>query len=273
MGFAIRGIDAYDLALGQSIDDPTLIPVEGKEPQHHWRFFNDARLPADLEESCTRRGSTNLAAMTGAFEAWADKRSNLRMLEACAKELVRIRRTRATDKARWERFALGAPGYTRKNFDQGKAGAFISHGNTGVIEKGTFPSKGPSVDRGDVQSASHSFLESFHGLPEVADLVSALEYNTRTQCLELPDSCRSVVHVAPSEVPCALWGIGYDPNRLILSKADSVRTVKHVLGVSRKFFPDSVGRPRLSSSGVFYAQEDFQGQLYSRNIAGSNGDA
>lgn len=155
------------------------------------------------------------------------------MLEACAKELVRIRRTRATDKARWKRFVLGAPGYTRTNFDQANAVAFISHGNVGVIEKGTFPSKGASVDRGHVLSATHSFPELFHRLPEVADLMSALEYNTRTQCLELPDSCRSVVNVAPFEVPCVLWGIGYDPNRLILSKADSVRIIKNVLRMSR----------------------------------------
>jgi hypothetical protein len=81
---------------------------------NYWRFNDHKGLNIELDEwkpsgSFTNHpGHETITTIKTEFNRWARKRSNIRALEECARELVRRRRQRAENGARWERFALCA---------------------------------------------------------------------------------------------------------------------------------------------------------------------
>lgn len=53
-------------------------------------------------------GSKTLEDIRSAFDGWAGKVDNVKLFQDCAEALVRRKRARATDAAKWERYAVGA---------------------------------------------------------------------------------------------------------------------------------------------------------------------
>ncbi|KAJ4311622.1 hypothetical protein N0V94_007850 [Neodidymelliopsis sp. IMI 364377] len=82
----------------------------------YWRFDDNCGLHVKLDEwkpngwftSGNRSGSTTLATITNAFNAWATQIDNMKALKACASDLVARRRTRIHNSSRWARYAAGA---------------------------------------------------------------------------------------------------------------------------------------------------------------------
>ena len=81
----------------------------------YFRLNDPGRLGVELDEWEPKKtifnktsGSTTLSTIKGAFDTWAADTEKVTQLRECAAALVRCRRARIGDEAKWERFATGA---------------------------------------------------------------------------------------------------------------------------------------------------------------------
>lgn len=99
--------------------------MRGKGLEHYWRLNDDVGIEMELDDwkpnsMMTRkqdRGRKTLRRITENFNQWAGKPQNYKLIEQCAAELVRRRRARIKNSARWERFATGAHDFQCRHED------------------------------------------------------------------------------------------------------------------------------------------------------------
>lgn len=84
------------------LNDPGRLGVELDEWEPKKTMFDK------ISGSNKISGSTTLSTIEGAFGTWASDTENVARLAKCAAALVRCRRARVKDDAKWERFATGA---------------------------------------------------------------------------------------------------------------------------------------------------------------------
>ncbi|ORY14672.1 hypothetical protein BCR34DRAFT_479154 [Clohesyomyces aquaticus] len=81
---------------------------------HYFRFNDDKGMSIDLDEwrpnglFTKNPGWKTIDTMEHAFNKWCNNPENTKHMKSCAKELVRRRRIRIKDSARWQRYATGA---------------------------------------------------------------------------------------------------------------------------------------------------------------------
>ena len=107
-------------ALAQTASDPEIVQRDMKEKSvrngiSYFRLNDPGGLDIKLDEwkpkskfSYNVAGSTTIETIQNAFAAWAMEIPNINRLKDCAASLVRCRRTRTSNAARWERYATGA---------------------------------------------------------------------------------------------------------------------------------------------------------------------
>jgi hypothetical protein len=107
-------------ALASMVADPEIIHTNVnkesvKEGFPYYRLNDPDKLNIELDEwepkqrPLSRKipGSITLERMTVAFKDWASMPETAEQFEKCANELVKRRQARATDDAKWERYAIG----------------------------------------------------------------------------------------------------------------------------------------------------------------------
>ena len=84
------------------LNDPRKLDVDLDEWEPKMTMLKKASLSSKV------LGSTTLGKIEVAFKDWASDTENIRMIRACAENLVNSRRARTMDEDRWEHFATGA---------------------------------------------------------------------------------------------------------------------------------------------------------------------
>ncbi|KAL9120109.1 MAG: hypothetical protein Q9187_003333 [Circinaria calcarea] len=105
----------------QSATDPEVMHREMDDKSHHdnfpyYRLNDTGSLKIKMDEWEPKRGmltkaaagSETIATIKRAFYTWAGKADTVSLFQDCAEELVRLRRARTSDRARWERYATCA---------------------------------------------------------------------------------------------------------------------------------------------------------------------
>jgi hypothetical protein len=100
-----------------AVNDPSSVAAEmaSEHPESYWRFEDKDGIDITLDEwkpngIATRNsqiGKRTTKKIITAFNVWASRTENIRLIESCAQELVAWRRSWTADRKRWKVFATG----------------------------------------------------------------------------------------------------------------------------------------------------------------------